>query len=310
MLKYKFLIQNALKKYFKWSTFFVLTGIFYSFGYAINMDLDAQREIDEFKSRATFEYQLVRAIGDQNETIRYYSVSRETVELDDLRNVFYDESRQSIGQEGDVIVTQQSPFPYIPVIGDFISYYFGGHAAILNDQNQLYEATGISSGGDSIIDVILHPGDQEHDFGVTAVWSYNYWLDPNRRTESSLSYPYYGTYNRTEFLALRVSDITESERKEAVEYAKNVYELGYLYNYLYFLDMAYKFYCTDIISRAYQSAIVPDEAVRQYSTVLNDRFITSVNDLIVDEQTYITVYVEIIDHVIHVYYLEDVQEGN
>lgn len=308
MLKYIPILQKTLKKYFKWSTLFVLSGIFYSFGYAMNMDLAAQKEIEQFKSRATFEYQLVRAIGSQNETIKYYSVSRETVELDDPRNVFYDDSRQYIGKEGDVIVTQQSPFPYVPVIGDFISYYFGGHAAIVNDQNQLYEATGISSGGDSILDVILHPGDQPHDFGVTAVWSYNYWLDPNRRTESSLSYPYYGSYNRSEFLALRVSGITELDRKEAVEYAKNVYEQGYLYNYLYFLDMAYKFYCTDIISRAYQSAIVPDEMSRQYATVLNDRFITSVNDLIVDEQTYITVYVEIIDHVVHVYYLEDIEE--
>ena len=72
--------------------------------------------------------------------------------------------------------------------------------------------------------------------------------------------------------------------------------------------MKYKFYCTDLVSRAYQSVMVDEKDQRQYSKALNDdRFITSVNDMILSDDTYIMFYVEVIDDIWHIYYLEDLE---
>jgi hypothetical protein len=53
--------------------------------------------------------------------------------------------------------------------------------------------------------------------------------------------------------------------------------------------------------------MVSKEDQKNYATVLNDDgFITSVNDLILSNDTYMTVYVEVIDDVVHIYHLEDI----
>jgi hypothetical protein len=70
--------------------------------------------------------------------------------------------------------------------------------------------------------------------------------------------------------------------------------------------MENRYYCTDLVSRAYQSVMVEKDKQRHYSRALNDDgFITSVNDLILSKETYITSYFEVIDEVAHVYYLAD-----
>jgi hypothetical protein len=105
---------------------------------------------------------------------------------------------------------------------------------------------------------------------------------------------------------LRVKDITNDQIDQAVSYAADKADKA-LYNFLFFLDLKYKFYCTDLVSRAYQDALIPIEKQRDYSRALNDDgFITSVNDLVLSKYTYITAYVEIIDNITHIYYLKDI----
>lgn len=300
-------ITQYAKAYFKVSTLIVITGLIYSLGGVIRLDAIAQAEIDHFISRATFEYEEVRQLTYGEEIRRYYTVSRETFELEDQRDVFTNASRDTIGKTGDVFVTRQSPFPSVPIVHQWISFFFGGHAAILDENNRLYEATGLGSSDTTIPEVILHPGDEPHDYGVTTAYSSNYWLNPYRRSETDPSYPYYGRYNRNEFLTLRVKNTTDEMRAGAVDFARRTYTGERLYNYTFFLDMTYKFYCTDLISRAYQDVLIPKDQQQNYSMVLNDRFITSVNDLINDEETYISSYVYIEGNVVNIYYLENVE---
>lgn len=300
-------ITQYAKAYFKVSTLIVITGLIYSLGGVIRLDAIAQAEIDHFISRATFEYEEVRQLTYGEEIRRYYTVSRETFELEDQRDVFTNASRDTIGKTGDVFVTRQSPFPSVPIVHQWISFFFGGHAAILDENNRLYEATGLGSSDTTIPEVILHPGDEPHDYGVTTAYSSNYWLNPYRRSETDPSYPYYGRYNRNEFLTLRVKNTTDEMRAGAVDFARRTYTGERLYNYTFFLDMTYKFYCTDLISRAYQDVLIPKDKQQNYSMVLNDRFITSVNDLINDEETYISSYVYIEGNVVNIYYLENVE---
>lgn len=301
-------VKIHILKYIKVSTIAVLLGLVYSLGGVIRLDSQAQNEIDDFINRAIFSHEETRLVAYGTEIRKYYTVSRETFELEDNRNVFTDETRNTLGKNGDIFVTQQSPFPYVPLIHQWITYYFGGHAAILDANNKLYEATGLGSSGTSILDVILHPGNKSHDYDVSLAYSNNYWLSPSRRTPQNESFPHYGYYNRDEFMMLRVKNITEDQRMGAVNYAKQTYDQKRLYNYTFFLDLSYKYYCTDLISRAYQSVMVPEEKQQNYATVLNDRFITSVNDLIISDDTYIAAYVKIVGNVVHIYHLEDIVE--
>jgi hypothetical protein len=301
-------IKPYILKYIKVSTIAVLLGLVYSLGGVIRLDYKAQNEIDTFIKRAQFEYTEERNTPNGIETRNYYTVSRETFELEDARNIFTDESKNTLGKEGDIFVTQQSPFPNVPLIHQWITYYFGGHAALLDSNNRLIEATGIGSSGGSILDIILHPGDEPHDYDVALTKSTNYWLSPTRRSENNVAYPYYGNYNRDEFMLLRVKNISTEQRLGAISYANEMYEKERLYNYTFFLNMRYKYYCTDLISRAYQSVMVETNKQREYATVLNDRFITSVNDLIISEDTYIAAYVKIEGSVVNIYYLKNIEE--
>lgn len=288
----------------------ILMGMIYSLGIAVAENIQVNHAIKQFKERGVFEEEVTIEYSNDNfQTRRYYKVSRETsYELSDTRSVFYDDTRKYLGQTGDIFVSQDSPFPYKPAINLFVSYYFGGHAAIKNDENRFIEAVGFPEGDETILDFILHPGNEPHNLSATVSKSAsNYWLNPVYRSVSDREYPYYGTKYRNDFVGLRVKNVTQDQIDGAVSYAED--KLGTaLYNFLFFLDMKYKFYCTDLVSRAYQSVMIDEKDQRQYSKALNDdRFITSVNDMILSDDTYIMFYVEVIDDIWHIYYLEDLE---
>ena len=288
----------------------ILMGMIYSLGIAIGENIQVDQAIEKFKDRSVFEQEVTieYSLGNM-QTRRYHKVSRETsFELEDTRSVFYNDTRKFLGQKGDIFVSQDSPFPYNPAAHLFISYYFGGHAAIKTDDNRFIEAVGFPEGDETVLDFILHPGNEPHNFSATVSKSYtNYWLNPTYRTEGDIEYPYYGMRYRNEFIGLRVKDVTSEQIDGAITYAEE--KVGFnLYNFLFFLDMKYKFYCTDLVSRAYQSVMVEESKQRSYSRSLNDdRFITSVNDLILSDETYLIFYVEVIDDIWNIYYLEDLE---
>lgn len=288
----------------------ILMGMIYSLGIAVAENIQVDRAIQNFKERSTFveEVTIEYSLGNY-QTRRYHKVSRETsYELEDTRSVFYNDTKKFLGQKGDIFLSQQSPFPYNAWAHLFISYYFGGHAAINDGNNRFVEAVGFPEADETILDFILHPGDQPHNFSATVSNSYsNYWLNPVYRSESDPEYPYYGNKYRNEFVGLRVKHITAEQIDGAVSYAQSKVDKN-LYNFLFFLDMEYKYYCTDLVSRAYQRVMVEENKQRNYSRALNDdRFITSVNDLILSDETYIIFYVEVIDDIWHIYYLDDME---
>lgn len=295
---------------FKTLVILILAAGVFTLGKAVTKDILVNVEINNFKDRAIFEYEEnFEYQFNVYQTRRYYKVPRETsYEKSDSRSVFYDDSRKYLGQTGDIFLSQESPFPDRLFIHQFISYYFGGHAAIKNESNQFIEAVGFPDDDETLLDIIRHPGDQPHDYSVTVnKTSGNYFLNPRHRTELNPFYEDFGTYYRKEFIGLRVKNITEEQIAGAVAYADATVDKN-LYNFLFFLDMEYKYYCTDLVSRAYQDVMVPVEEQKNYAKALNDdRFITSVNDIILSEESYISFYVEIIDDIVHIYYLEDVE---
>jgi len=310
----KRLVIKIIKLSLKMLLILAVFGIFYASGKAVIENKNINKEIEDFKNRAVFvseENYIYRPGVIQKR--RYYEVSRETsYELADTRNVFTHENKKVLGQKGDIFVAQESPFPAIFGVHHFITYYTGGHAAIHDGINGFIEATGFPEGDDTALKIILHRGQNPHNFNVTAKnTQFNYWLEPQFRNEDSIEYPRYGTYYRNKFIVLRVKNITEEQIDQAVDYAMDKVNVG-LYNFLFMIDMKYKFYCTDLVSRAYQEALVEPQRRSDYSRSLNDDgFVTSVNDLILSKETYIVSYVEVIDHVFHIYYLKDsINEGS
>ena len=303
-LKFKIRILKILKV----TLILLISGAIYSLGVAISENIQVNKAINDFKARANGIYtEQTLTLNGVEQIRRYYEVSRETsYELADSRSVFQDPSHIYLGQKGDIFVSQDSPFPSVPVIHQFISYYFGGHAAIHNGEGKFIEAVGFPDDDESLWDIMTHPGNEPHDYStVMGVSSTNYWLNPAYRNESDPSYPYFGPNYRKDFVGLRVKDITSEQIDGAVQYAQNTVGVS-LYNFWFFLDMEYKYYCTDLVSRAYQDVMVDPDDQRLYSKAMNDDgFITSVNDMILSDDTYITFYVEIKDGITHIYHLAD-----
>jgi hypothetical protein len=305
----KFRIFYTIKRTLKLFLILALMGAVYSLGKAANENTRVNKDIEDFKSRAVFvgEFEIEYRLG-VYQTRRYYEVPRETsYEVNDQRSVWSDPSQKLLGKKGDIFATYPSPFPHIPGVHQFITFYFGGHAAIHNGNGGFIEATGFPEGDETVWDIITHDGSKPHDYSVTVHnGQTNYWLNPVFRTESDEAYPYYGSNYRKSFIVLRVKDVTSNQIDQAVSFAADKADKA-LYNFLFFLDLKYKFYCTDLVSRAYQDALIPVEKQRDYSRALNDDgFITSVNDLVLSKYTYITAYVEIIDDITHIYYLKDI----
>ena len=305
--------RKIIRNIFKRISIVILCFLLFSFILTSVENVNVRNEIKDFKNRAIFESEVVIILENGfEETRRYYKVPRiYEYELNDSRSVFYDESiveREYLGQKGDIFVTQQSPFPTVPFVHQIMTFYFGGHAAINNGNNKYIEATGFPQPGESIIDIIKYQGDENHDFSVGVNLSNkNYWLDPQFRSNQDIDYPAYGNYYRKEFIGLRVKNITETEIDQAVSYAEEQLNKRALYNFLFIFDKNNKFYCTDLVSRAYQSAMVDIKNQNTFSRALNDdKFITTVNDILLSKDTYITIYVEVIEGIPHIYYLEDI----
>lgn len=299
---------KILKKTIKIIGIFILFGIFYSFGYSAYENIRVNQMIKSFKNRADFETEVILFNGYETYKRRYYKVSRETLEENDNLNVFTDELKHNIGQKGDIYVTKQSPFPHIIGVHQLMSFYAGGHAAIMDGKGYVIESTGYPENFETFIGIIKDDGSNKNNYINTVdVVSNDYWL--NRAKPSDDKKLFYQRYYRSEFIGLRIKNLDQDKLDQFVDNAYQKYEDNRLYNFLFFLDMEYKYYCTDLISRAYSEIF--GEAKGYAKRLNDDGFITTVHDLILSKETYISMYFELTkenDEIIeNIYYLEDVE---
>lgn len=308
----------------------VLFGIVYSFFFSVYENIKVNNVITTFIARATdTPTEIKEAYLPNGETYikKYFEVPRETINEQDNKNIFLDDDKTNIGQKGDIFVTQQSPFPNVFGFHQFMSYYFGGHAAIKYDDTRFVEATGFPDfDNESLLSIIFSKGEKGHGFTPTASLATGYWMTPSRGSD------YFDYFYRSKYIGLRPVNpfIGQEDAEEnydifidkALENAVTRIENEALYNFLFFLDMNRKYYCTDFVSRmyedAYQNVVNSKLEYRNkgYAKKFNDDgFITSVNDLILTKDTYLTFYVEVKEEkylgetkiVENIYYLEDVK---
>ena len=69
-------------------------------------------------------------------------------------------------------------------------------------------------------------------------------------------------------MSVRVKGVTEIQLEAAKEYLDYQILHKSLYNFLFWLDMDEKHYCTDLVSRAYQNAFYPLEEQKNIHVAL------------------------------------------
>lgn len=321
--------MKTTKKIFKLILLLALFGIIYSFSFTTYENIKVNNMIKKFKKRADLNSEVLINVTNGGESYyrRYLEVPRETSkELNDQKNVFNDFEKNELGRNGDIFVTRDSPFPEKVLIHNFVSYYFGGHSALLyyeNNNPNFIEATGFPTSDESIFDYIFNKGNALHDLHSTvSVNSKNYWTTPDRLNEY-----YFDMFYRDKYIGLRQvknidDDLYEQYINEAINKTYEKVESDSLYNFLFFINTRYKYYCTDLLGRSFDEAynkVVNDKQEyksKGYAKKMNDDgFISSVNDLILSRDTFIHFYVEINEEILNdekvivetIYYLSDVE---
>lgn len=210
------------------------------------------REIKSFMERGT----LVDV--DIVNKIKYYEVPRRNGEIDKPSFTEYAGDKYAFaGSYGDMLVTQESPFfngPDIPIAYEFVSFWWGGHAAIIGNTTNEY-------GEPEIIEATAMSNTPENN-AVTKTW--NYWL--------------YQEY-RDSFIGLRIKGATNDEYVSYADWANE--QLGTPYNMTFIFNTKNTYYCSDLVSRGW--------ATLGYN-LNEDAIVTSINDIISSNDTYIFFY--------------------
>lgn len=226
---------------------------------AITKNIYSDILVENFKSKAVF----VESKSTNNTKIYeiYTNEERPTITMAN--------DKVLPGNSLDILVSLTSEIE-IPLIGETVSFFAGGHAALVLDEFEdnedwannrfVIETTGLMNGPN-----------------LSILSAKDYW---------SKSYPY------KEIIGLRV-DLDEIQRKKVMSTAISL--LGDPYNYGFIVDTQNKSYCSDLIMKAYESVGV---------NLNKDSFTTSVYDLVVSGETYISYY-HYFDNegVKHIYYL-------
>ncbi len=172
--------------------------------------------LQDFISKAT----LIES--ESTSQIKYYEVKSD-IELDAPSYHYYN-NRMVAGAPGDIILTRTSDIE-IPFIQQGISFYVGGHAALLGYD---YYSTEVSF-------------NESNTFEITGVGS-----DITSTKRSSYSY---FTTHYPEFFVYRVKTSAENRFKAFIN-AMSYY--GQSYNYTFIFNQKNTRYCSDLIKVAYE----------------------------------------------------------
>ncbi len=224
-------------------------------------------KVENFKAKGIYQEDI------STEDVKFYKI-----ESNEEIPTFIEYEKEILpGGPGDIIVSTQATL-INPLVSGLVSFFAGGHAAICLDD---YRDFDIASQNDGFsIDrysSIEATGLDEGENLSSIEANRTYWAEDT---------PF------TEVIGLRVK-MSESERKEVISMAVSL--LGDPYNYSFIFDTTNKSYCSDLVSKAYKKIGV---------NLNKDDFSTSIYDLIVSGEAYISYY-HYFDSkgVKHIYYL-------
>lgn len=209
------------------------------------------RDLKEFKARGIYTF----SEGGNN----FYKVIKK-YDYEDTKQVYNPlDKYQYIGTTGDIILTSRNPMRYSRswlvenVCGFFSKNFFVGHSSLI-----------VSDDGAIMAEITAHEivdGENvDENSGVRIV--INDWINADDGSEY--------------ILGLRVKNASSEDIEEVVDY---VYDnLGKKYNYSFLFFRKNRYYCTDLVSRAYKAAGI---------NINYDYLVTTGNDMIVSSNTYL-----------------------
>ncbi len=184
----------------------------------------------------------------------------EELEVDSIE--FTEKNYPESTNPGDLFIYKESQIDVIPYSAAFISYFFGGHAGMILNENITIEVNGAMGHADlNIVDTC-----------------------PNN--------VFYGSIRR-DVIGLRVR-ASQDDIDTAVDFAYDA--IGTPYNYSFILNRKNSYYCTDLLSRAFGK-----EAGLSYNLDA-DGVAVSCNDLVISEDTYMIYYMYYNGSEKHLYY--------
>lgn len=253
-----------MKKIVKWfliaieaTVLFIVVGALCT---AITKNIYAEALISQFKKRGVLDE------THSTNKVKYYPIdsNEERPTIQNYGGTYYP------GNSGDILISLKSELD-IPFIQDFISFFAGGHAAVVLGDYQ--DATSSVT-----VDQTMESTGVGNDANAGVSDKGDCWVDAS---------PY------DEVICLRV-DTTEEQRNRILAEAMALSDDPY--NYAFIWDTKKKTYCSDLIQKIYR---------KQGFNLNKDGFTTSVYDLIVTSETYISYYHYVdYDGVRHVYYLK------
>lgn len=208
-------------------------------------------DLKEFKSRGVYTF--------SENGNNFYKVIRE-YDYENTKHV-YDplDKYQYVGTTGDIILTSRNPMRYSKswlienLCGFFSKNFFVGHSSLI-----------ISDDGAIMAEITAHEvieGENvDENSGVRIV--FNDWINADDGSEY--------------ILGLRVKDITDEDLDKVSSYVHS--NLGKKYNYSFLFFRRNRYYCTDLVSRAYKAAGI---------NINYDYLVTTGNDMIVSSNTYL-----------------------
>lgn len=281
-----------MKKVFKYIFAIIAGFISFQFGLTIYETISINKEIKSFIAKAVLNEDI------STNEIKYYEVSRETYYPEEFERIaFFDNDLEKPGAEGDVFVTTKTPFSYLAGIYEVTSFFFGGHAAYVGPNNEIFQTVGFLNRNEYLIKAIFKGGEETH-----AHISENYWLKPDFHDEKEENYKKFGSYYRKEWIGLRVKGVTKEEINQVTEIMFQLEQDKVQYNFLFTSLIKSKYYCTDMMSRPY-GTITYSNGEQKYNLNMDGLAVT-VNDLITSKDTYIAYYVRTDKYnVKHIYYI-------
>ena len=186
------------------------------------------------------------------DTVKIYHIESD----EELSSIIMKDGMITPGNSGDIIISLELKLES-ELIGNVVSFFAGGHAGLVLDD---YSDKAGSADSDFLLESTGF-GDQTDAF----VFNKNYWYDDNVT-------PF------DEVIVLRVKT-TEEERCKVLSKAMAL--VGEPYNYTFFFNTKETSYCTDIVGKAYSEIGVD---------LNKDKLTTSVYDLLISKDTYISYY--------------------
>ncbi len=228
-------------------------------------NVEVSVEISNFTKKGVLNEEI------STKTTKYYEVKAQEWQ-DNQTSYEKIGSKVYYGSPGDILVGIPSTFKGVPFVYEFITFFFGGHAALCAFPYEDYENKVLLTDSIEISGLSSDPINNLVSEQDRAFWSNSNW--------------------RSEIICLRVN-ATYEEKQMAFNQA--VSNFGDPYNYSFIFNTTNTSYCSDIISKAYLGAGI---------NLNNDKFATTIQDLIVSNKTYISLYKTVdSDNITHIYYL-------